>query len=155
MTWLNWSLKFHSKLRIIPHLIHTHTTHKSNVQWISISFMWLYMFKCNVCVLNLMWNKPKRFLFVLFAFGSDLSHPYFSKIFKLFLCEKHIFWVFLWPFSCVSSVASYMVKFLSFSTLDGKFHDYFVSKAYPWKISWEAVSYENFQLPTKISRLTF
>ena len=27
MTWLNWSLKFYSRLRTIPHLIHTHTTH--------------------------------------------------------------------------------------------------------------------------------
>ena len=26
MTWLNWSLKLHSKLRTIPHLIHTHNT---------------------------------------------------------------------------------------------------------------------------------
>ena len=26
MTWLNWSLKFHSSLRTIPHLIHTHNT---------------------------------------------------------------------------------------------------------------------------------
>ena len=90
----------------------------------SISFVWLYMFKCVVCVLNHIWIKPKIFLFFLFAFGNDLYHPYVSKFFKLFLYEKHIFWVFLWPFSCVSSVASYMVKFLSFSTLDRKFHDY-------------------------------
>ena len=26
MTWLNWSLKLHSRLRIIPHLIHTQHT---------------------------------------------------------------------------------------------------------------------------------
>ena len=87
MTWLNWLLKLHSSLRTIPHLIHN-TTHKFNVQWIPISFVWLYMFKCDVCVLNHMWIKPKRFLFFLFAFGSDLYHPCFSKFFKLFFVWK-------------------------------------------------------------------
>ena len=38
-----------------------------------------------------MWFKPKRFLFFLFAFASDLYHPCFSKFFKLFLCEKKCF----------------------------------------------------------------
>ena len=28
-----------------------------------ISFAWLYMFKCDVCVLNHMWIKPKGFFF--------------------------------------------------------------------------------------------
>ena len=55
------------------------TTHKSNVQWMSISFVWLYMFKCDVCVLNHMWIKSKRFLFFLLAFGSDLYLPCFKK----------------------------------------------------------------------------
>ena len=61
----------------------THTTHKFNVQWMPISFVWLYMFKCDVCVLNHMWIKPKRFLFFLFAFGSDLYHLSFSSCFCL------------------------------------------------------------------------
>ena len=69
MTWLNWSLSF-----ILDYgLIHTwfpHTTHKSNIQWIPILFVWLYMFKCDVCVLNHMWIKLKRFLNILFVFGS-------------------------------------------------------------------------------------
>ena len=86
----------------------THITHKSNVQWISISFVWFYMFKCDVCVLNHMWIKQKRFFFFffLFVFGSELYHPRFSKFFKLFLCEKHVFWVFSWLISCVSSITS-------------------------------------------------
>ena len=64
------------------------------------------MFKYDVCVLNHMWIKSKRFLFFLFAFGSDLYHPCFSKFFKLILCEKHISWVFSWLISWINSVAS-------------------------------------------------
>ena len=91
---IKWSLKLHSRLRTIPHLIYTHTIHKSNVQWMLISFVWLYMFKCDVCVLNHMWIKSKSFLFFLFAFGGDLYHPCFSKKFQIVLSEKHVFWVF-------------------------------------------------------------
>ena len=47
MTWLNWSLKFHSSLWTIPHLIFTHNTQDS-VQIMLISFLWLYMFNCDV-----------------------------------------------------------------------------------------------------------
>ena len=60
---------------------HTHTTHKIFVQWMLISFVWLYMFKCDVCVLNHIWIKRKRFLFFLFAFESNLYHPCFSNCF--------------------------------------------------------------------------
>ena len=72
----------------------THPQHTSLVQLMLISFVWLYMIKCDVCVLNHIWIKPKRFLFFLFAFRGVLYHPYFSKFFKLFLSEKHVFWVF-------------------------------------------------------------
>ena len=47
MTWLNWSLKLHSGLRTIPHLILTHNT-QDFVQIMLILFVWLYMFKYNV-----------------------------------------------------------------------------------------------------------
>ena len=75
----------------LVHTWFTHTTHKFNVQWMLISFMWLYMFKYDICVLNHIWIKSKRFSFFLFSFGSDLYHPCFSKFFKLILCEKHVF----------------------------------------------------------------
>ena len=42
-----------------------------------ISFVWLYVFKCDVCVLNHMWIKLKRFLIVLFVFGSVFHHSLF------------------------------------------------------------------------------
>ena len=67
----------------------SHTQHKSLM--FNECLFHLYVFKCDMCVFNHMWIKSKRFLFFLFAFGSDLYHPYFSKFFKLFLCEKHVF----------------------------------------------------------------
>ena len=47
MTWLNWSLNLHSGLRTIPHLILTHNT-QDFVQLMLISFVWLYMIKCDM-----------------------------------------------------------------------------------------------------------
>ena len=88
MTWLNWSLKFHSRLRIIPHLIHTHTTHMPNVQWMSYSFVRLYLSKCDICMLNHIWINLKRFLIILYVFGSDFYHSLCScLVFSLF---KHV-----------------------------------------------------------------
>ena len=45
MSGLNWSLKLHIRLRTISILIPTHITHVY-VQWMSYSFVWLYLFKC-------------------------------------------------------------------------------------------------------------
>ena len=64
------SLKLHSKLWIIPHLILTHNT-RDFVQIMSISFVWLYMFKCDVYAQYTCWSNPKRFLSVLYVFESD------------------------------------------------------------------------------------
>ena len=58
----------------------------------------LYMFKCDVCVLNHMWIKPKRFLFFLFAFVSDLYHPCFSKFSNCFCVKNMLFGCFRDPF---------------------------------------------------------
>ena len=70
MTWLNWSLKLHSRLWTIPHLILTHNT-RDFVQIMSISFVWLYMFKCDVYAQNTCWSNPKRFFSILYVFESD------------------------------------------------------------------------------------
>ena len=45
MSWLNWSLKHHIRLRTISFLIPTHITHVY-VQWMPYSFVWLYLIKC-------------------------------------------------------------------------------------------------------------
>ena len=59
--WLDWIDQWNFILYY--GLVHTwfpQTTHKSNVQWMPISFVWLSVFKCDVCVLNHMWIKPKK-----------------------------------------------------------------------------------------------
>ena len=90
-TWLNWSLKFHAKLWTISYW-HSHTTHKSNVQWISISFVLLYMFECDVCVLKLIMVESKRFLIILFSFESDFYHSLFlSFVLILFFNVSSLF----------------------------------------------------------------
>ena len=38
------------------------------------SFVWLYLSKCDVCVLNHIWINSKRFLIILYVFGSDFYH---------------------------------------------------------------------------------
>ena len=45
-----------------------------NAKWMSYSFVRLYLFKCDVCVLIFRWIKPKRFLIILYVFGSDFYH---------------------------------------------------------------------------------
>ena len=61
MPWLNWSLKLHIKLRTISLLISTHNT-QVYVQWMSYSFVWLYLIKCvfTFHMLNLCWFKHKK-----------------------------------------------------------------------------------------------
>ena len=112
-----------------------------------ISFVWLYMFKCDVCVLNHMWIKPKRFVFFLFAFGSDLYHPCFSKFFKLFLCTKTCFLgVFVTHFTCKLSweLNGPILKFFSFTQRVSRlFRGCFASKAYQLNTS---------EIPVKFSR---
>ena len=62
----------------------------------SYSFVRLYLSKCDVCVLNYIWIKPKRFLIILYVFGSDFYHSSCSclvlsllfSLFKHVLCWK-------------------------------------------------------------------
>ena len=83
MTCLNWSLKLHSRLWTTPHLILTHNT-RDFVQIISISFMWLYMFKCDVYTQILVDQNPKRFLSVLYVFESDFILSCLLFLIKMF-----------------------------------------------------------------------
>ena len=69
MTWLNWSLKFHSSLRTIQHLIHTHNTQdfcSMNAYFICVIVhvqMWcVYSIACR--------SNPKIFLSILYVFES-------------------------------------------------------------------------------------
>ena len=80
MIWLNWSLKLHIRLRTISILVPTHITHVYT-QWMSYSFVWLYLFKC--------------FLHTQFLL---LKH---KKIFECFNCFWKVF-LFLQKISKIS-----------------------------------------------------
>ena len=68
MPWLNWSLKLHIRLRTISLLISTHNT-QVYVQWMSYSFVWLYLIKCVFTCSIFIDSNTKRFLSVLVVFG--------------------------------------------------------------------------------------
>ena len=84
MTWLNWSLKLHSGLWTIPHLILTHNT-QDFVQIMPISFVWLYMFKCDVYAQSLA-NQTQKYFWVFYMFLKVILY------FRAFsFCSKCIF----------------------------------------------------------------
>ena len=66
MTWLNWLLKFHTRLWISSYLT-THTSHKFNVQWMLISFV-CCMCSNVMCILNCLLIKPNFFFIVFYMF---------------------------------------------------------------------------------------
>ena len=80
-------MKFHSGLRTIPHLILT-TTHKTLVQSMLISVVWLYMIKCDVYAQYLP-IKPKKFFEYFICFWK-----YFYAFVFLSFCSKCIFVLF-------------------------------------------------------------
>ena len=84
MTWLNWSLKLHSGLRTIPHLTLTHNT-QDFVQIMLISFVWLYMFKCDVYA-QLLVDQIQKDFWVFYLF---LKVILYFRIFSF--CLKCIF----------------------------------------------------------------
>ena len=54
----------------------------------SYSFVRLYLSKCDVCVLNHIWFNPKRFLIILYVFGSDFYHffVFMFSVYFVFQC---------------------------------------------------------------------
>ena len=94
MPWLNWSLKLHIRLRTISLLISTHNT-QVYVQWMSYSFVWLYLIKCVFTCLIFVYSNTKRFLSVLGVFG---KYIFFTKTEK-FKNSVALFW----QLSCGSS----------------------------------------------------
>ena len=68
MPWLNWSLKLHIKLKTISLLISTHNT-QVYVQWMTYSFVWLYLLKCVFTYSIFVDSNTKRFFSVLGVFG--------------------------------------------------------------------------------------
>ena len=92
LDWIDhWSFILDYKL---VHTWFTHTSHKFNVQWMPISFVWLYVFKCDLCILNYLMIKPKFFLSILFVFESVFVYHFcvlkvFSKIQICFVEKLH------------------------------------------------------------------
>ena len=68
MSWLNWSLKFHIRLRTISLLISTYNTQVYG-QWMPYSFAWLYLIKCVFICSIFVDSNTKIFLSVLGVFG--------------------------------------------------------------------------------------
>ena len=82
MSWSNWSLKIHIKLRTISSLVPTHITHVY-VQWIPYSFVWLYLIKCVAHAQLYVDQIQKRFFSVLIIFGKCFCFEKFQKFQKL------------------------------------------------------------------------
>ena len=82
MSWLNWSLMFHIRLRTISWLISTHNT-QIYVQWMSYSFVWLYLIKCVFTCSIFVDSNTKRFLSVLGVFGKYFVFTKTEKFQKL------------------------------------------------------------------------
>ena len=97
MPWLNWSLKFHIRLRTISLLISTHNT-QVNVQWMPYSFVWLYLLKCVFTCSIFVDSNTKRFLSVLGVFGKFFFF-FFEQKMKNFKNSVALFW----RLSCGSS----------------------------------------------------
>ena len=84
MTWLNWSLKLYSGLWTIPHLILTHNT-QDFVQIMLISFVLLYMFKCDVYA-QILADQTQKDFWVFYMFLKVILY------FRTFsFCSKCIF----------------------------------------------------------------
>ena len=84
MTWLNWSLKLHIRLRTISILILTHTSHMfmfNNCHIYLCDCTWLNVFH----ILNFCWSNTKWFLSVLIVFGKSFVFAKISKISKTVL----------------------------------------------------------------------
>ena len=85
MTWLNWSLKLHIRLRTISILILTHTSHMFMFNKCHIHLCdctWLNVFH----ILNFCWSNTKKFLSVLIIFGKSIVFGksfFFAKISKI------------------------------------------------------------------------
>ena len=87
MPWLNWSLKFHIRLRTISLLISIHNT-QVYVQWMLYSFVWLYLIKCVFTCSIFVDSNTKWFLSVLGVFG---KYFVFTKT-EIFKNSVALFW---------------------------------------------------------------
>ena len=70
------------------------------------SFVRLYLFKCDECVLNYIWINPKSFLIILYVFGSDFYH-------SVFMFSTYFFFHCLSMFSVEKQVSEFLATIVS------------------------------------------
>ena len=106
----------------------THTTHKIFVQWMLISFVWLYMFKCDVYIQFLVDQTQKDFwVFYMFL--------------KMFLC-----------FRVLSFCPNCIFHVFHQKLLQRHFYEKLATKPFPRK--WVKAKYENTKFKQKLSQLS-
>ena len=82
MTWLNWSLKLHSGLRTIPHLILSHNP--QDFSSINAYFICMIVHDQMWCVCSIACRSNlKRFLSILYVFESVFMLLCFKFLFKM------------------------------------------------------------------------
>ena len=140
MTWLNWSLKFHFRLKTIPHLIHTQHTRLLFNEYL------FYLCDCTcsnmMCILNFLSIKPKKifefFKFFFNVFESVFMLSCFEFLFKLhllmFFIKKSLRGIFVRSSWLSSSHKNGLGKKWKHKISDKNSHDYFTSKDYLRKI---------------------
>ena len=106
---------------------HTHTTHKTFFQWMLISFVWLYMFKCDVYTQLLVYQTQNDFwVFYMFL--------------KVFLC-----------FRFLSFCSNCIFHVFHQKLLQRHFRKKLATKLFPRK--WVKAKYENKKFKQKLLRL--
>ena len=117
--WLDWIDHWNFMLDYgVIHIWYSHITHKSNVQWISISFVLLYVFECDVYVLKPIMIESKRFFI---CFCKWFVSPMFFKVFQVDFvwktCFLSVFATHLASRLCpnlVTSLNGQIIKFFNF-----------------------------------------
>ena len=133
MTWLNWSLKLHSGLWTIPHLILTHNT-RDFVQIMSISFVWLCLFKCDVYA-QILADQTQKDLWVFYMFFKVILYFHVSSFYSKFMFVFFIKTWFRGCFArssqlrasyemCLRKIKSYIFHIETLATTSRVFHDY-------------------------------
>ena len=87
MSWLNWSLKLHIRLRTISFLVLSHIT-LVYVPWMLYSFVWSYLIK-NVAHAQLYVDQTQKYFWVFYMF---LESIFVLKNLKIFKICATLFW---------------------------------------------------------------
>ena len=135
MTWLNWSLKLHSRLRTIPHLIHTQNTQdlcSMNAYFICVIVhvqMWCV---CSIACRS----NPKRFLSILYVFESVFMLScvdfLFQIAFFMFFIKNSFRGIFARSSQVSSSRENGLGKKWKHQISYRNSHNCFTSKDYSW-----------------------